>query len=49
MRKNCRSITLSPNEALYGEASQNKTLTKMDTLIGRITLTPRLAAGQLPK
>ena len=40
---------LCPNEALHGEASLNKTLLKMDTLIGRITLMLRLEAGQQPR
>ena len=42
MRRNCRNITLSPNEALSVEVSVNKTQTRMVTLIGRITLALRL-------
>ena len=42
VRRNCRNITLSPNEALSVEVSVNKTQPKMVTLIGRITLALRL-------
>ena len=42
VRKNFRSITVSPNEARYGEVSVNKTQQKMVTLIGKRTLALRL-------
>ena len=49
VRRNCRNITLSPNEALSVEVSVSKTQTRMVTLIGRIMLTLRLEAGLQPK
>ena len=42
VRRNCKNITLSPNEALSVEVWVNKTQTRMVTLIGRITLALRL-------
>ena len=42
VRRNCRIITLSPNEALSGEEKVCRTLPKMVTLIGKITLALRL-------
>ena len=49
VRRNCKSITLNPNEVLSAEVKVCKTLPKMVTLIGKRMLALRLEEQLVPR